>query len=63
VLRGQRDEPLRLYSRLPRPEPLLLLSSSSSVVLTRLTGPRNILVDTMKENTETLTDASKEVGL
>jgi hypothetical protein len=32
-------EPLRPYSRFSRPEPLLCLSSSSSVVLTRLSGP------------------------
>jgi hypothetical protein len=38
VLRGQRDGSLRPYSRLSRPEPLLFLSSSSSIVLTRLTG-------------------------
>jgi hypothetical protein len=41
VPRGQRDESLRPYSRLSRPEPLLLLPSSSSVVLTRLAGPRS----------------------
>jgi hypothetical protein len=34
-------DPLRPYSRLPKPEPLLFLSSSSSVVLTRLSGPRS----------------------
>jgi hypothetical protein len=38
---GQRDRSLRPYSRIPRPEPLLFLSSSSSVVLTRLSGPRS----------------------
>jgi hypothetical protein len=38
VPRGQRDESLRPYSRLSRPKPLLLLPSSSSVVLTRLSG-------------------------
>jgi hypothetical protein len=32
--------PLRPYSRISRPETLLFLSSSSSVVLTRLSGPR-----------------------
>jgi hypothetical protein len=31
---------LRLYSRISRQEPLLFLPSSSSVVLTRLSGPR-----------------------
>jgi hypothetical protein len=33
VRRGERDESLRPYSRLSRPEPLLFLPSSSSVVL------------------------------
>jgi hypothetical protein len=37
---GQRDGSLRPYSRLSRPEPLLFIASSSSVVLTRLGGPR-----------------------
>jgi hypothetical protein len=41
VPRGQRDGSLRRYSRLSRPEPLLFLSSSSSVVITRLSGPRS----------------------
>jgi hypothetical protein len=35
VLRGQHNGSLRPYSRLSRPEPLLFLPSSSSVVLTR----------------------------
>jgi hypothetical protein len=39
--RGQRDESLRPYSRLSRLEPLLFLPSSSSIVLTRLSGPRS----------------------
>jgi hypothetical protein len=39
--RGQRDGSLRPYSRFSRQEPLLFLSSSSSVVLTRLSGPRS----------------------
>jgi hypothetical protein len=39
VPRGQRDGSLRPYYRLSRPEPLHFLSSSSSVVLTRLSGP------------------------
>jgi hypothetical protein len=39
VPRGQHDGSLRPYSRLSRPEPLLFLPSSSSVVLTRLSGP------------------------
>jgi hypothetical protein len=41
VPRGQRDGSLRPYSRLSRQEPLLFLSNSSSVVLTRLSGPRS----------------------
>jgi hypothetical protein len=36
VSRYQRDGSLRPYSRFSRPEPLLFLSSSSSIVLTRL---------------------------
>jgi hypothetical protein len=39
--RGQRDGSLQPYSRISRPEPLLFLSSSSSIVLTRLSGPQN----------------------
>jgi hypothetical protein len=34
-------DPLRPYSRFSRPEPLLFLPSSSSIVLTRLSGPRS----------------------
>jgi hypothetical protein len=34
-------DPLRPYSRFSRPEPLLFPPSSSSVVLTRLSGPRS----------------------
>jgi hypothetical protein len=41
VPRGQRDGSLQPYSRFSRPEPLFFLSSSSSVVLTRLSGPRS----------------------
>jgi hypothetical protein len=41
VSRGQRDESLRPYSRISRPESLLFLSSSSSTVLTKLSGPRS----------------------
>jgi hypothetical protein len=41
VSRGQRDDSLHPYSRLSRPEPLLFLPSSSSVVFTRLNGPRS----------------------
>jgi hypothetical protein len=39
VPRGQSDGSLRPYSRISRPEPLLCLPSSSSVVLPRLCGP------------------------
>jgi hypothetical protein len=39
VPRGERDESLWPYSRLSRPEPLLFLPSSSSVVLISLSGP------------------------
>jgi hypothetical protein len=38
---GQRDWSLRPYSRLSRPEPLLFLPSSSSIILTRLSGSRS----------------------
>jgi hypothetical protein len=41
VPRAQREGFLRPYARLSRPEPLLFLPSSSSVVLTRLSGPRS----------------------
>jgi hypothetical protein len=41
VLRGQHDGYLRPYSRISRPEPLLSLQSISSVILTRLSGPRS----------------------
>jgi hypothetical protein len=41
VSRGQRDGFLRPYSRFSRPKPLLFISSSSSIVLTRLSGPRS----------------------
>jgi hypothetical protein len=39
VSRGQRNGSLRQYSRVSRPEPLLFLSSSSSVVLYRPPRP------------------------
>jgi hypothetical protein len=39
--RGQRDGSLWQYFRLSRPELLYSLSSSSSIVLTRLSGPRS----------------------
>jgi hypothetical protein len=41
VSRGQRDGFPRPYSRISRPKPLLFLLSSSSVVITRLSGPRS----------------------
>jgi hypothetical protein len=41
VLRGQRDGSLQPYSRISRPEPLLSLPSSSSIVFTKLSGPRS----------------------
>jgi hypothetical protein len=37
----QRNGSPQPYSRFSRPEPLLLLPSSSSIVLTRLSGPRS----------------------
>jgi hypothetical protein len=39
VSRGQRNGSPRPYSRFSRPEPLLFLPSSSSIVLARLSGP------------------------
>jgi hypothetical protein len=41
VPRGQRVGSLRSYSRLSRQEPLIFLPSSSSIILTRLSGPRS----------------------
>jgi hypothetical protein len=41
VSRVQRDGSLRPYSRFSTMEPLLFLPSSSSIVLTRLSGPRS----------------------
>jgi hypothetical protein len=41
--RGQCDGSLRSYSWFSRPEPIHSLPSSSSVVLTRLSGPRSRL--------------------
>jgi hypothetical protein len=41
VPRGQRDGSLRSYSRLFRRQTLLFLPSSSSFVMTRLSGPRS----------------------
>jgi hypothetical protein len=37
--RGQHDGSPRSYSRISRPEALLFLPSSSSILLTRLSGP------------------------
>jgi hypothetical protein len=41
VLLGQRGGSLGPYSRFSRPEPLIFLPSSSSIVLRRLSGPRS----------------------
>jgi hypothetical protein len=41
ILRGQRDGALWPYSRFSRHDALLFLPSSSSIVLTRLSGPRS----------------------
>jgi hypothetical protein len=41
VSRGQRNGSLRPHSRFSRLEPLLFLPSSSSIVPTRLSGPRS----------------------
>jgi hypothetical protein len=41
VSRGQRDRSLRPYSLFSRPELLLFLPSSSSIVLKNLSGPRS----------------------
>jgi hypothetical protein len=41
VSRSQLDGSLRPYSRFSRPEPLLLIPNSSSIVITRLSGPRS----------------------
>jgi hypothetical protein len=41
TLRVSAADPLRPYSRFSRPEPLLFLPSSSSFVLTRLSGPHS----------------------
>jgi hypothetical protein len=48
VPRGQRDESLLPYSRISRPEPLFFLTSISSFVLTRLSGPRFRLTTSQK---------------
>jgi hypothetical protein len=41
VSRGQRGGSIQPYSRFSRPEQILSLPSSSSIVLTRLSGPRS----------------------
>jgi hypothetical protein len=41
IYMNNKKKSLRPYSRLSRPEPLLFLPSSPSVVLTRLSGPRS----------------------
>jgi hypothetical protein len=41
VLRSQRNRSPRKYSWFSRPEPLIFISSSSSIVLMRLIGPRS----------------------
>jgi hypothetical protein len=49
VPRGQRDESPWPYFKISRPDPLLFFfSSSSSVVLTRLSGPHSRLTVTQK---------------
>jgi hypothetical protein len=48
VSRGQRDGSLLPYYRFSRPEPQLFLPSSSSMVLTRLSGPRSKLTTSQK---------------
>jgi hypothetical protein len=40
VPRGERNGSLRPYSRFSRSEPLIFLPSNSSIILTRLNGPR-----------------------
>jgi hypothetical protein len=42
---GQRDGSLRQYSLLSKPEQLHFLSSGSSIVLTKLSGPRYIYIN------------------
>jgi hypothetical protein len=48
VPHGKRDGSLRPYSRLSKPEPLLFLPSSSSIVLTKLNGPRSRSITSQK---------------
>jgi hypothetical protein len=45
---GQHKASSRSYSRFSRPEPLLFLPSSSSIVLMRLSGPRSIPTTSQK---------------
>jgi hypothetical protein len=54
VPRGQRDGSLRPYSRFSRQEPLLIYQVAPQLYSRGCTT---------KKNTESLTDASKEVGL
>jgi hypothetical protein len=49
VPRGQRHGSLQPCSRLSRLEPLLFLPSSSSIVLTRLSGPRSRPINSKKK--------------
>jgi hypothetical protein len=64
VSHGQHSGSPWPYSRFSRPEPLLFLASSSSVCAQRLSGPRSRpTIDTIKKNTQTLIEPSKEVGL
>jgi hypothetical protein len=46
--RGQRDGSIQAYSRLSKPEPLLFLPSSFSILLTRLSGARYRLTTSEK---------------
>jgi hypothetical protein len=48
VSHGQRNGSLWPYSRISRSEPLLFLTSSCSVVLTRLSGPHSRLIASQK---------------
>jgi hypothetical protein len=54
VPRGQRDESLQPYSRISRPEPLLFLSSNSSIELTRMSGPSSIFLHSYKWSSQTI---------
>jgi hypothetical protein len=56
------DGSLRPYSLLSRPEPLRFLPSGSSVVLTRLSGPRSRLTTFFSGNAGNRTRASGSVA-